>query len=219
MASAELSRRVEKVVAYPPLCEMSDRQRGEFHEALLDADDFDDLPGNWQAAILEAEQNHLKAAGYQRRLSLVGQAELALVCAASAAAVDITFDGDVLRYRAQESECFGLVVGRGAQAEGPFLAISMGVGPSHSVHVGLGCHKAAVFEYGTEVHCPLVSGPNDQPRYRFTLGAGDITFRRRLSGVLYAGRGRDYVIGADRVYGGAGNDRRGRCEGLRRAGQ
>lgn len=82
----------------------------------------------------------------------------------------------------------------------------MGVGPSHSVHVGLGCHKAAVFEYGTEVHCPLVSGPNDQPRYRFTLGAGDITFRRRLSGVLYAGRGRDYVIGADRVYGGAGND-------------
>ena len=69
MASAELSRRVEKVVAYPPLCEMSDRQRGEFHEALLDADDFDDLPGNWQAAILEAEQNHLKAAGYQRRLS------------------------------------------------------------------------------------------------------------------------------------------------------
>ena len=76
MASAELSRRVEKVVAYPPLCEMSDRQRGEFHEALLDADDFDDLPGNWQAAILEAEQNHLKAAGYQRRLSLVGQADM-----------------------------------------------------------------------------------------------------------------------------------------------
>ena len=57
MASAELSRRVGKVVAYPPLREMSDRQRREFHEALLDADGFDDLPGKWQAAILEAEQN------------------------------------------------------------------------------------------------------------------------------------------------------------------
>ena len=38
MASAELSRRVEKVVGYPPLSDMSDFQRREFHEALLDAD-------------------------------------------------------------------------------------------------------------------------------------------------------------------------------------
>jgi hypothetical protein len=60
MASPQLSRRVEKVVAYPPLCEMSDRQRREFHEALLDADGFDDLPGKWQAAVLEAEQNRPK---------------------------------------------------------------------------------------------------------------------------------------------------------------
>jgi hypothetical protein len=56
MASAELSRRVEKVVGYPPLSEMSDLQRREFHEALLDADSFEDLPGKWQAAILGAEQ-------------------------------------------------------------------------------------------------------------------------------------------------------------------
>jgi hypothetical protein len=27
------------------------------HEALLDADSFEDLPGKWQAAILKAEQN------------------------------------------------------------------------------------------------------------------------------------------------------------------
>jgi hypothetical protein len=27
------------------------------HEALIDADTFEDLPGKWQAAILEAEQN------------------------------------------------------------------------------------------------------------------------------------------------------------------
>ena len=53
MASAELSRRIEKVVAYPPLS----AERRELHEALLDADAFEDLPGKWQATILEAEQN------------------------------------------------------------------------------------------------------------------------------------------------------------------
>jgi hypothetical protein len=47
-------------VRYPPLVEMDDRQRREFHEALLDADSFEDLPGKWQAAILEAEQNRPK---------------------------------------------------------------------------------------------------------------------------------------------------------------
>jgi hypothetical protein len=36
---------------------MSDLQRREFHEALLDADAFEDLAGKWQAAILTAEQN------------------------------------------------------------------------------------------------------------------------------------------------------------------
>jgi len=34
---------------------MDDRQRREFHEALLDAESLEDLPGKWQAAILEAE--------------------------------------------------------------------------------------------------------------------------------------------------------------------
>jgi hypothetical protein len=32
-------------------------QRREFHEALLDAAGFEDLPGKWEAAILQAEQN------------------------------------------------------------------------------------------------------------------------------------------------------------------
>jgi hypothetical protein len=36
---------------------MSAEQRREFHEAVLDADTFEDLPGKWQAAILKAEQN------------------------------------------------------------------------------------------------------------------------------------------------------------------
>jgi hypothetical protein len=46
MASAELSRRVEKVVGYRPLCEMSRPQRREFHEALLDAETFKDRPAS-----------------------------------------------------------------------------------------------------------------------------------------------------------------------------
>ena len=57
---AELSRRVGKVVGYPPLVEMHDRQRRELHEALLETDSFEDLPGKWQAAILEAELNRPK---------------------------------------------------------------------------------------------------------------------------------------------------------------
>jgi hypothetical protein len=56
MASAELSRRVEKVVGYPPLSDLGDLQRREFHEALLEAATFEDLPGKWQAAILKAER-------------------------------------------------------------------------------------------------------------------------------------------------------------------
>jgi hypothetical protein len=57
MTSADLSRRVEKVVGYPPLSELGELQRREFDEALLEAATFEDLPGKWQAAILEAEQN------------------------------------------------------------------------------------------------------------------------------------------------------------------
>jgi hypothetical protein len=60
MASAELSRRAEKVVGYPPVSEMREPQRREFQEVLLDADAFEDLPGKWQAAILKAEQNRPK---------------------------------------------------------------------------------------------------------------------------------------------------------------
>jgi hypothetical protein len=60
MASAELSRRVEKLVGYLPLSEMSDLQRRELHDSLLDADSFEDLPGKWQAAIAKAERNRPK---------------------------------------------------------------------------------------------------------------------------------------------------------------
>ena len=60
MASAELSRRVGKVVGFRSLSELDELQRREFHEALLDADGFEDLPGKWQAAIMEAEQSRPK---------------------------------------------------------------------------------------------------------------------------------------------------------------
>jgi hypothetical protein len=56
MASAELSRRVERAVGYSPLSEMDDGQRREFNEALLEAVTFEELPGKWQAAIVKAEQ-------------------------------------------------------------------------------------------------------------------------------------------------------------------
>ena len=57
MPSVELSRRVGKAVAYPPLIDMDARQRRELHTALIDAHTFEDLAGKCQAAILEAEQN------------------------------------------------------------------------------------------------------------------------------------------------------------------
>src|SRR5215204_64578 len=60
MASAELSRRIGKVVGYRPLSELGDLQRREFHEALLEAATFEDLPGKWQAAIVQTEQNRPK---------------------------------------------------------------------------------------------------------------------------------------------------------------
>jgi len=58
--SAALSERVGRVVGYPPLSELSAAQRRGLHEALLEAHAFEDLPGRWQAAILQAEQNRPK---------------------------------------------------------------------------------------------------------------------------------------------------------------
>jgi hypothetical protein len=60
MASAELSRRVGKVVGYPPLSDMGEGRRREFQEQLLEADDFEDSPGKWQAAILKGEHDRPK---------------------------------------------------------------------------------------------------------------------------------------------------------------
>jgi hypothetical protein len=39
---------------------MSDLQRRDFPEALLDAGTLEDLPGKWQAAIQKGEENRTK---------------------------------------------------------------------------------------------------------------------------------------------------------------
>ena len=48
------------MVGYPPLAEMDAEQRCEFHQAVLETDTFEDLPGKWQAAVLKAEQSRPK---------------------------------------------------------------------------------------------------------------------------------------------------------------
>ena len=46
----------------PPLSEISTDQRTELDALLADATVVEDLPGKWQAAVLEAE---LRAAGHE----------------------------------------------------------------------------------------------------------------------------------------------------------
>jgi hypothetical protein len=55
-----LDERVAAVAALAPLAELSADQAAELDELLAAADDLEDLPGKWQAAVLEAE---LRAAG------------------------------------------------------------------------------------------------------------------------------------------------------------
>jgi hypothetical protein len=59
---------------------VSELQRRELHEALVDADTFEDLPGKWQAAILKAEQNRPKLRVIQQliRPLSIGGARVAL---------------------------------------------------------------------------------------------------------------------------------------------
>jgi hypothetical protein len=43
---------------------MGDQQRREFHEALLDAEAFEDLPGKWQAAVLKRSRTDRTSAWF-----------------------------------------------------------------------------------------------------------------------------------------------------------
>jgi hypothetical protein len=44
-------------VAHPPLSDIGPELRREFQERLIEAVSFEDLPGKWQAALLESEAN------------------------------------------------------------------------------------------------------------------------------------------------------------------
>ena len=60
MASPELSRRVEKVVSYTQPCDMSNSQRREFHEATLNDESFEDLPGRRCVGDAQGEEAPLR---------------------------------------------------------------------------------------------------------------------------------------------------------------
>jgi hypothetical protein len=55
-----LEQRVAAVAALAPLADLSADQLAELDELMAGADALEDLPGKWQAAVLEAE---LRAAG------------------------------------------------------------------------------------------------------------------------------------------------------------
>jgi hypothetical protein len=56
----DLREHVTALAGVPPLSEISAEQRAELDGLLADAACVEDLPGKWQAALLEAE---LRAAG------------------------------------------------------------------------------------------------------------------------------------------------------------
>ena len=69
MASAELSRRVEKVVGYPPLSELGHLQRREFHKALLEAGSFEDFcRGSGRRQSLGLSRTGRTCGSYSRRV-------------------------------------------------------------------------------------------------------------------------------------------------------
>jgi hypothetical protein len=129
-------------------------------------------------------------------------------CATSAAASEVSFDGEVLRYRGANAEKVYMIRVRLRKSIeqrywqiGAFAEPGLPVPP---VDVGPGC--SLVFsEPDRVVHCQLVPS-REQPRYRFNVGSTEAGFYGNLRGVVYGGGGPDLIFGADRVYGGAGED-------------
>jgi hypothetical protein len=78
MASPELSRRVEKVVGYPPLSELNDLQRREFHEALLEAATFEICLGGGRRRSKGGAES-AAATGRQGRLGLAAPGAAPLI--------------------------------------------------------------------------------------------------------------------------------------------
>jgi hypothetical protein len=133
---------------------------------------------------------------------------MGLACAPSAAAgIQISFDGEILRFRTQPSEQSYAKVGLRASAEPPHLEIRLSPTTVEApLQPGPGCLTTSVSYVERVVQCPLTSASPDQLRYRWTLGKGFVLFEKGLRGVTYGSSGFDYVGGGDRVYGGPGND-------------
>ena len=134
--------------------------------------------------------------------ALVVVLALALLGASSAEAVSITFDGEVLRYRAQSREASDVVVRLRASAEPPSLQIR--AVNALTFNLGRGCQTASS-DPSHLVHCP-VDSRQSEPRYRLNIGGTSVRVAGNLRGVVYAGAGEDSVFEADRVYGGLGPD-------------
>jgi len=92
VASPALSRRIEKVVGYPPLDEMDDASAGSFTRRSSTPAASKNLPGEWQAAILKAEHNRPQPDGEAE-----DERELRRECAG--APNDATYQSDGSRRR------------------------------------------------------------------------------------------------------------------------
>ena len=140
--------------------------------------------------------------------TLVVVCALALVCAGSAAAASLTFDGRVLRYRADPRVDASVSV-YGGRFRPEQLEVSVRV---PEPDVGFGCDKDLEESDGLPERvafvCPILV-PFEQVRYRFVLSDradGASGSGNGLRGVVYAGNGGDGVHEGDRVYGGRGDD-------------
>jgi hypothetical protein len=142
--------------------------------------------------------------------TLVASFALALVCAGSAAAVSITFDGRVLRYREYHKESAGFGFALVPSKAPKYLRIGTYSTFLPPVQVGFGCERQAYADPNNlELLCPLGTVPIGRLRYRLSLGDSwdsiDVNMPS-MRGVIYAGRESDAVYGGDRVYGGPGGD-------------
>ena len=58
-----LVQRIEAAAGAPPLSELSPEDRAELERELRQANDLEDLPGRWQAAVLAAESGGTPSGG------------------------------------------------------------------------------------------------------------------------------------------------------------
>ena len=128
---------------------------------------------------------------------------LTLVCASSAAAASITFDGRFLRVRASEAQAVSI------KPEPLGAPTRLRAGVLGQLTFLAGCDPLfLVPPERHEVRCPLDSTSIREVRYRITLSSeGDSANVdvRSLRGVMY-GRGDGDFLSGDRVFGGAGPD-------------